>query len=213
MAYNFNGTTQYLSNNSSPLGELPNILTIACFVKGTPAASTGMVTLGNSFSNNSILSLRAETTTSLGFFYRSSTSVTNYNLILNSFFPTTNFKHAAVVLSDSTSILYANGVNSATGSQVGLLSGLFDRFAIGAYLRSNVSGYFGGDIAEVGIWDAALTADEIASLSKGMTCDQIRPQSLVFYAPLVRELSDLKNGLALTNNNGTTVSNHPRVYS
>jgi hypothetical protein len=67
--------------------------------------------------------------------------------------------------------------------------------------------------AEVGIWNAALTAAEIASLAKGMTCDKIRPQSLVFYAPLVRDLIDQKGGLAITNNNGATVATHPRVYA
>jgi hypothetical protein len=67
-------------------------------------------------------------------------------------------------------------------------------------------------IAEVGIWNAALTAAEIASLAKGMTCDKIRPQSLVFYAPLVRDLIDQKGGLTI-NTNAATVANHPRVYA
>jgi len=70
-----------------------------------------------------------------------------------------------------------------------------------------------GLIAEVGIWNAALTADEIASLAAGMTCDKVRPQSLVFYAPLVRDLVDVKGGLTITNNNTATVANHPRVYA
>ena len=69
-----------------------------------------------------------------------------------------------------------------------------------------------GLIAEVGIWNVALTAEEIASLADGMTCDKVRPQSLVFYAPLVRDLQDQKGGLTITNNNGATVANHPRIY-
>jgi hypothetical protein len=69
-----------------------------------------------------------------------------------------------------------------------------------------------GRYAEVGVWHAALTAAEIASLAKGMTCDKVRPQSLVFSAPLVRELIDQKGGLTITNNNGATVANHPRIY-
>jgi hypothetical protein len=68
-------------------------------------------------------------------------------------------------------------------------------------------------IAEVGIWNAALTADEIASLADGMTCDKVRPQSLVFYVPLVRDLQDVRGGLSITNNNTATVANHPRVYA
>ena len=70
-----------------------------------------------------------------------------------------------------------------------------------------------GELADIGIWSAALTAAEIASLAKGMTCDKIRPQSLVFYAPLVRDLNDQKGGLTITNNNGAPVANHPRVYA
>lgn len=46
-----------------------------------------------------------------------------------------------------------------------------------------------------------------------MTPDKIRPQSLVFYSPLVRDLNDQKGGLTITNNNGATVANHPRVYA
>lgn len=85
---------------------------------------------------------------------------------------------------------------------------------IGAqFAGGNIQGYTNGLIAEVGIWNAALTAAEIASLAKGMTCDKIRPQSLVFYAPLVRDLIDAKGGRTITNNNGATVANHPRVYA
>ncbi len=70
-----------------------------------------------------------------------------------------------------------------------------------------------GLMAEVGIWNAALTAAEVASLAKGMTCDKVRPQSLVFYAPLVRDLIDARGGRAITNNNGATVAAHTRVYA
>jgi hypothetical protein len=86
-----------------------------------------------------------------------------------------------------------------------------DSVLIGARWNNSLI-FHAGSIAEVGIWNAALTAAEIASLAKGMTCDKIRPQSLVFYAPLVRDLIDAKGGLTITNNNGATVANHPRIY-
>jgi hypothetical protein len=78
---------------------------------------------------------------------------------------------------------------------------------IGAFGRSTT-----GDIAEVGVWQATLTADEIASLADGMTCDKIRPQSLVYYTPLIRDIQDLARGMTLTNTN-STVATHPRVYA
>lgn len=69
-----------------------------------------------------------------------------------------------------------------------------------------------GDFAEIGMWQASLTAEEVASLAKGMTCDKIRPQSLVTYIPLVRDIQDLARGMTLTDTN-STVANHPRVYA
>ena len=62
------------------------------------------------------------------------------------------------------------------------------------------------------MWQASLTAEEVSSLAKGMTCEKIRPQSLVFYTPLIREIQDLARGMTLTDTS-TTVSNHPRVYA
>jgi hypothetical protein len=69
-----------------------------------------------------------------------------------------------------------------------------------------------GDFAELGMWQATLTAEEVASLAKGMTCDKIRPQSLVYYTPLIRDIQDLARGMTLSNTN-STVADHPRIYS
>lgn len=69
-----------------------------------------------------------------------------------------------------------------------------------------------GLLAECAIWSVALTDDEINSLAKGFKPSRIRPQSLVFYAPLVRAAIDVRQGLALTPVNSPTVADHPRVY-
>ena len=109
----------------------------------------------------------------------------------------------------SSRTIYLDGGSDATNTTAANYSGL-NSLNIGAF---NVIENFSGEIAEVGLWNTALTAPEIASLSKGMTCDKIRPQSLVFYAPLVRDLIDQKGGLVITNNNAATVANHTRVYA
>lgn len=79
---------------------------------------------------------------------------------------------------------------------------------------SNAAGFtaFNGQIAEAAMWNATLTADEIKSLAQGFKPTRIRPQSLKFYAPLVRDLHDLRDALTITNNNTVTVADHPRVY-
>jgi hypothetical protein len=123
------------------------------------------------------------------------------------------WNHACGVATSATSrTVYLNGGSAATNA-VNVSPVRLTTLAIGSRFVSSYGGFANALIAEVGIWNAALTADEIASLAKGMNCDKVRPQSLVFYAPLVRDLIDAKGGLTITNNNGATVANHPRVYA
>ena len=119
---------------------------------------------------------------------------------------------AAVVDSIASRTVFLDGGNSNTNTtRLGTVTPT--ALHIGARFATSFGGFTNGLIAEVGIWNVALTADEIASLAKGMTCDKVRPQSLVYYAPLVRDLQDVRGGLTITNNNTATVANHPRVYA
>jgi len=126
-----------------------------------------------------------------------------------------NWHHACGVYTSSASrTAYLDGGNNATDTTILTGSLSLNALTVGGRFNNGIVGlFFIGQIAEVGIWNVALTAAEIASLAKGMTCDKVRPQSLVFYAPLVRDLIDQKGGRAITNNNGATVANHPRVYA
>jgi hypothetical protein len=120
---------------------------------------------------------------------------------------------AGVFESTASRTAYVDGsAGTATTTDCGSQT-TANSIVIGARWQGPLGGYYRGGIAEVGIWNVALTQPEIASLARGMTCDKVRPQSLVFYAPLVRDLVDQKGGLTITNNNGATVANHPRVYA
>jgi hypothetical protein len=122
--------------------------------------------------------------------------------------------HGCGVWASNTSrTAYLNGVAGSTATNAYTGAGGWNTITVGGRWATTFGGYFNGIIAEVGIWNAALTAAEIASLADGMTCDKVRPQSLVFYAPLCRDLIDVKGGLTITNNNTATVANHPRVYA
>jgi hypothetical protein len=119
---------------------------------------------------------------------------------------------AAVFVSAASRTAYFNGVASAENT-TSVTPLTFDAAAIGARAIGGSYGlYADGKIADAAIWNVALTAAEIASLAKGISPRLIRPQSLVFYAPLIRDLIDVKGGLALTNVNTATVSPHPRIY-
>ena len=78
--------------------------------------------------------------------------------------------------------------------------------------RTTASALLNGLAAEVALWNVALTDAEVTSLARGFKPFRIRPQSLQFYAPIVRNLQDLRGARTITNNNTATVADHPRVY-
>jgi hypothetical protein len=203
MAYNFNGSNQYLTVASAPVTAAP--LTIAAwFRKASTATKNGI-----------FLRASANTSNLFGFYftnflrgYVQAVSPSDFSATQN--YSTNTWTHACLVEASTTSrTIYQNAGNSATDTAPRVPAGInaIDIATFGG--GSN----FDGQFAEIGIWNTDLTTAEIASLAKGMTCDKVRPQSLVFYAPLVRDLQDVRGGLTITNNNTATVANHPRVYA
>ncbi|KKK59939.1 hypothetical protein LCGC14_3029330, partial [marine sediment metagenome] len=81
--------------------------------------------------------------------------------------------------------------------------------------RSGIStpqSYMDESIAEVAIWNVALSNAEVALLAKGFSPLLIKPESLVSYWPLVRDDdNDWIGGFDLTAFNTPTVSDHPPV--
>jgi hypothetical protein len=210
MAYTANGTTQYLTA-SAPVTAVP--VTIAAFFYPTASVNGAIGYLGVATSQDRLqLSYRNSGTIQA----YAQQGVMNFPSIeTNATTPLNTWAHACAVFSSNSSrSIFLNGGNSQTSTVATSSQGAFTSANIFARTAaSSVGTFFQGSIAEFGIWSAALTADEIASLAKGMTCDKVRPRSLVFYAPLVRNLIDARGGLTITNNNGATVANHPRVYA
>jgi hypothetical protein len=212
MAYQFNGTNQDLRTSSAPVNAQNSPLTIAVFVnlRGSLTAFNGICAINDS--NNAYTLF----TTNLGKIGASHSSVSTNTfgaISTNSISQNTWFHAAAVIPSISIRSVFLNGDENQNTTSLSSINASTN-VSIGSRRASGSFGLFGNIFAaEMGIWNAALTAAEIASLAKGMTCDKVRPQSLVFYAPLVRDLIDAKGGLTITNNNGATVAQHPRVYA
>lgn len=109
--------------------------------------------------------------------------------------------------------VYYNGASQATNATSKSPSGA-DRVSIGRSGTSSPGIYWDDHMAEVAVWNVALNTDEITALSKGVSPLLIRPTSLVFYLPLVRDADkDIKGGLSLTAFNTPTVADHPRVFN
>jgi hypothetical protein len=213
MAYDFNGTTQYLSVSSAPVTAVPFTMA-AWFNSDSITTSQAIVSLDNAttaFQGYRLLAAGAIA----GDPVRADTGGAVPNTAADSSigYTANTWNHAAGVFTQPSVSVFLNGSANTVASNFSTYP-IVNRIDIGARLSSGASGaLFDGRIAEVGIWNAALTAAEIASLAKGMTCDKVRPQSLVFYAPLVRNLIDAKGGLTITNNNAATIADQPRVYA
>jgi hypothetical protein len=108
--------------------------------------------------------------------------------------------------------LYVNGSQEASSTAaVGPINQQTAAVEIGRRTFSGANYPANARMAEVAIYNRTLSADEVASLADGMTPDKVSPQGLVLYAPLVRDLIDLK-GNTLTDFS-TTVADHLRVYA
>jgi hypothetical protein len=212
MAYLFtNASSQYLSAASAPVTVEP--LTIALWYRlaSTPtnrmafalARSTGQGAFRINVTGTTMLAQRVDD----GGTPNASSSTTVANTV------GTWYHAAGVFLGSGSNVTgYINGVAGTPATNTGSTLSTLDRIVIGARLSAGTPGlYFDGDIAEVGVWNGALTADEIAGLAKGFRCRMIRPQSLRFDLRMIRDLQDLSQARAMTNTNGATVSTHPRI--
>mgnify|MGYP001607049776 CR=1 FL=1 len=84
---------------------------------------------------------------------------------------------------------------------------------IGLLARSSGGGRFDGPIAEVAVWNVALTDDEVLMLAKGLSPFAMRPGSLISYIPLFGIQSPEPDWSGLNNHmtvNGTLArADHP----
>lgn len=205
MAYAFStASSRHLITNSAPVTGTP-LTMCAWFNTVATGTAQGIMSLAN---------------TSNGQFFRmaldgSARVIANagFNSSVSAAYTSGLWAHSAAVFESSVfRQAYLNGVAGSANTASFTPTGISSVF-IGANSLTSVSAPHNGRIAECGIWNVVLTSGEIAALARGLTPDKIRPQSLVFYAPLIRDLVDLRGGLALTNINGATATEHPRIYT
>ncbi len=113
---------------------------------------------------------------------------------------------------DGTEDANSPGDPSALGSVENTATDLYVGAGTSGFATSSNGGTMDGDMAEVAFWSAVLTAAEFAALGAGVSAAKIRPNSLIFYAPLIREKGDLVGGIAPTVNSTPDVVAHPRVF-
>jgi len=205
MAYEFNGSNQSLSS-IDPIDAVP--LTIACWFKSDVLATKNLAFLSDSNAGTNGWGMYLSSAGLLRGFVVAAGASSDFGT--TSSYSINTWHHACLSCpSNSERTVYLDAGSQTTNTATRNVN------AAGVtVLRIGwTANALDGLAAEFGVWNAALTQPEIASLARGMTCDKVRPQSLVYYAPLVRNIQDVRGGLTITNNNGATVAAHPRVYA
>ena len=209
MARLFNGTNDALRATTAPVTAAP--ITIACWFNQTVSAAQLLVSIGvnGGVDRFQIFTAGPQSNsvaaTVIGGAASAQATIAGV--------PTAGqWHHAAGVFESTTSrTAYWNGVAGAPFPGAVTPSGV-NSIVIGARYNTTLGAYFGGALAEVAIWNAALTTEEINSHFLGFPGRLIRPSALRFYAPLVRNVQDLRGGVTLSElGTGTTVSDHPRI--
>lgn len=209
MAYLFTAaSSQYFLGGSAPV--TADGCTLACWYRPTAIDQSALVVLGNA-TTSARIQLWADSGGVYGTrFNNAATSTMASASATNS---AGVWVHCAVTFDVSGSNITAYG-NGVAGSPISNPGGAItlNRITVGTRYNGSSFGLFaGGDIAEVGIYNAILSADEIAAMAKGYKCSDIRPQSLRFDFRMIRDLQDLSGGIVMTNTGGATVSSHPRI--
>lgn len=106
--------------------------------------------------------------------------------------------------------VYTNGTQDL--GSVGSLQrgGDFDRLTVGRADDSSPSNHADGRCAFAAAWNVALTQAEFAIL-RSYSPLFVRPQSLVYYAPLIRGLEERIGGVDLTKGGSPEIVSHPPI--
>lgn len=212
MSRDFNGTTSYIEATSAPVTDVP--LTLAAwFNADIVTANIVMLSVAASTVDNSFALIaggaaagdpvQAQTRVTSG-------ATTNATSAAGAFTANNWFHGAAVFSAANNRLAYRNGVAGTANTTSLTMSGI-DTVGIGVRPGATRANYFDGEVMEAAIWNVALDAAEIKALSEGFKPTQIRPNALVFYAPIIREIADYARGVTL-NQNATTVTPHHRRY-
>lgn len=218
MAYSFTAaSSQHLTTPDTSSLDITGALTLCAWVKSSGSYGTAVRGILTKYQTGTTQRSYALATNSSGqvFFIVSSNGSASV-AVTGATAVGTNWRHLSCVYTPSTRLeAFMDGASHATNTSsiIAAIHSGTAPLAVGMVSFASLNNCWDGLIAEAAVYNAALTAAEIASLAKGMTPDKIRPQNLVFYAPLVRDLIDQKGGLTITNNNAATIVNHPRVYA
>jgi len=210
MARNFAAaSSQYLENTSLPVSATP--LTIAAWFKPVSATAAYFIGyLGASGSNINYWALATDTSGRVTASTNGVTATTSTSVSAGV------WAHGCAVFASATDRrAFLNGGGKGTSATSRTPSSPV-RLGVGCLDGSSRTTFMNGDIAELAIWNVALSDAEVLMLSTGVSPLMVRPDALKFYAPLMGRASpepDYKGTFNLTLPAAApTQSAHPRIF-
>jgi hypothetical protein len=204
---------KYYYRNTTPITAAPYTISAWAYTTSATTNQNAFVINRAGDGGNSLgLTLKGGSGGPLDFFSAQSGSTST--AFTSNAFTVNAWNHCCGVASSSTNrTSYLNGNTASKGtSTTSSVPASLDRVTIGVFFGSGTGDPLIGGVCECALWNVALNESEVVSLSKGISADKIRPQSLVFYFPGIREVIDRKDSSAITSVGAPGVIAHPRIY-
>lgn len=115
-----------------------------------------------------------------------------------------------VFASDTSRAAFIDGGDKGTDS-TNIADPSADRTGIACIYKASIAGYWSGRLAEVAVWNVALSDAEVALLARGTCPLFIQPENIVAYWPLSRTDNDLFGGYNMTPSGSPTWADHVGV--
>lgn len=204
------GSSHYLYNSGTP-PVTAQPLTMACWFYPIGDFWNVLVGIGTAGSNNNRYSLGATNNANGSLVSaQSRSSINGIAQTTSGFTRNTAWYHACAVFTSNTSrAAYLNGGSKGTNStnvSISTPSALYVGDNMG-YVPNAVDGH----IAEVAMWNVALTDAEVLQLAQGARTTDIRRDNLVLYVPILGDSTEYDfsgNGYNLTVANSPAVADH-----
>lgn len=215
MARDFDGSSDYLEYAGTRITAAP--LTLAAWFNTDSAAA-----------NQTVVAFSRSTTTTEGFRLQvtatgdlvsavTTAGGTARTASTSTSFTTGTWHHGCAVFASTTSrAAYIDGGSKGTNGTSSSPTNI-DRTTVGVrYSSGSLTDHFDGRIGEVGIWNVALTDDEVAVLARGVSPRRVRPNSLVYCWRVMGKTSPEppfagSGEDALTVSGSPALAAHPRV--
>ena len=184
MAVDFNGTTEFFGTTTLPITATP--LTMAGWFRPQNIANNlTIMSISAAADNNQVFILVASGQVSGDPVQAVARGGATFDPVdTTTGFSADTWQHAcAVFASDASRSVFLNGGSKATETASYTPSGL-NRMSAGVWDRGSDIWHMNGRLAELGLWNVALTDDQVKMLAAGVSPLRVRPDALVRYWPM-----------------------------